>query len=107
MGHTQRIAAVAAILFLFLSTLAAPAAAAGDRVRVVVVYESMPGEAERARTAALGARIACEFDNLPIRVLSVDANTIDAIGLGDGVTRVTHDSSDGSHCRTAKLASLR
>ncbi len=63
-----------------------------DRVDVVVYYSAMPDEAERARTAALGAWIRWESDIEPVRGLSVPAQSLAAIRRGTGVRQVTLNS---------------
>ena len=93
MSSRHLIAACAAVLTLFLAISTVQAEPARDRVDVVVVYDAIPGELERARTAALGARINCEFDNLPMRALSIPAHMLDAVRQGKGVRSVEFDSA--------------
>lgn len=89
MMTNTRIAAFLAVAALSLIPAArASATHQDDRVEVYVVYESMPDEDERARTAALGARIVWESDSEPVRVLSIPASSLAAIQRGAGVLRV-------------------
>ncbi len=89
MMTNTRIAAFLAVAALSLIPAArASAHHQNDRVEVYVVYESMPDETERARTAALGARIVWESADEPVRILSIPANSLAAIQRGPGVLRV-------------------
>ncbi len=89
MTTNTRIAAFLAVAALSLIPAAkASANHQNDRVEVYVVYESMPDEMERARTAALGARIVWESPDEPVRILSIPASSLAAVQRGPGVLRV-------------------
>ncbi len=93
MLSNTRLAAFLAVATLSLMPVAKSAAAPQqDRVDVYVVYESMPDETERARTAALGARILWESDSEPVRRLSIPASSLVAVQRGTGVLRVSVES---------------
>ena len=85
MTTNTRIAAFAAVAAL---SLIPAARASANHQEVYVVYESMPDETERARTAALGARIVWESEDEPVRILSIPASSLAAVQRGPGVLRV-------------------
>lgn len=107
----HRIVTTLTFLSLMAASFAAAAAPAGhEQIDVIVVYDAIPGEAERTRTAALGARINREFANLPMRALTIPARSMDLMTRGSGVRFVAPDRQidaveDGGH--SAAIATAR
>ena len=88
MSITTRLLAILAVALILFPAPPAAANDRGDRIEVYVVYEAMPDDFERARTAALGAWIVWESDDQPVRILSIPARSLAAVQRGAGVLRV-------------------
>ena len=92
LSNTRLAAFLAVAALSLMPDVKASAAPQQERVDVYVVYESMPDEMERARTAALGARIIWESESEPVRLLSIPASSLAAVQRGPGVLRVALES---------------
>lgn len=75
-----------------------------DKVDVIVMYHAMPDQAERDRTAALGAETYREFDRLPMRALQVPELALDGLAKENGVRFVAMDDAVEGFSAEARLA---
>ncbi len=84
------------------SSAAAGNAKGTNKVDVIVVYKAMPDQAEKDRARGLGAQVRRDFDNLPMRALSIPEHALERLGKGKGVSFVAPDRPTSSLMSAAR-----